>query len=75
MKEYNRLKTFIIAFLAFYFVAGLSTEVLLKNREKDLPPFFSWFLFDHVPNETGVTAYAVRIMEYHGEKLDPPVLF
>lgn len=75
MKEYQRLKIALIAFLIFYFVAGLSTEIFLPEKEKNLPPFFSWFLFDRVPNQNALNQYTLRLLEYEGKKLTPPVFF
>lgn len=74
-KDYVRLKIFLILFLIFYFVAGLSTEIFLPGKEKNLPPFFSWFLFDRVPNDKNLTEYKVRILEYNNKALNPPVFF
>jgi hypothetical protein len=73
MKEYNRLQKFIIGFLVFYFVAGLSTEYFLKGREKDIPMLFSWFLFIHTPNEKWSSRPAIRIIEQNSVIFDPPV--
>src|SRR3989338_3047370 len=75
MKEYKQLQKFIVIFLIFYFIAGLSTEVLLPGREKDIPMFFSWFLFDQTPNEKWSTEYAARILEFDGKIFNPPILF
>jgi hypothetical protein len=75
MEKYKQLQKFIVGFLVFYFVAGLSTEVILPGREKDVPFFFSWFLFSHTPNEKWSTQYTVRILEFDGKVIDPPVLF
>lgn len=73
MEKYKQLQKFIIGFLIFYFVAGLSTEVFLDGREKDFLPFFSWFLFSYTPPEHSSTQYTVRILEYDGKTFDPPV--
>ena len=67
------LKTSLLAFLAVYAIGGLATEVLLPGREKSAIPFFSWFLFAQVPNQMGV--FAIKIHEYRGLPLDPPVFF
>ncbi|OGI62788.1 hypothetical protein A2818_00895 [Candidatus Nomurabacteria bacterium RIFCSPHIGHO2_01_FULL_40_12] len=75
MKEYKQLQKFIIGFLIFYFIAGLSTEVFLPGREKDIPMFFSWFLFSHTPDEKSSSQYAVRILEFNDKTLNPPILF
>src|SRR3989344_4144271 len=75
MKEYKQLQKFIIVFLAFYFIAGLLTEVVLPGREKDFPMFFSWFLFSDTPDEKSSSQYAIRILEFNGKPLNPPVLF
>lgn len=73
MEKYKQLQKFIIGFLVFYFIAGLSTEVFLDGREKDYLPFFSWFLFSHTPPESSSTQFAVRILEFEGKTFDPPV--
>ncbi len=73
-KSYRILKNFIFTFLIFYFIAGLSTEILLPGRQKDIPPFFSWFLFNHIP-QSQASQQAVRILEYQGKTFDPPVYF
>ena len=73
MKEYKRLKFIIISLLLFYFYAGLSTEIFLPGREKDFPPFFSWFLFSHVPS-VATEKYAVLILEANGNIIEP-ILF
>jgi hypothetical protein len=75
MKSYNFLKYFIIAFLVFYFAAGLSTEVFLKGKQKEFIPLFSWFLFDHVPSERSNNRYAVLVLEFNGKKLSSPLLY
>lgn len=75
MKEYNALKNFIFFLIIFYFISGLSTEIFLSNRQKDFPPFFSWFLFDRVPNAQEIRKFSVLILEVNGKKITPPVLF
>jgi hypothetical protein len=75
MGGYNKLKVLIFAFLVVYFVGGLSTEVFLKGKQKEFIPFFSWFLFDYVPNEKRVNKYSVRISEYANKKINPPILY
>lgn len=73
MRNYTILKKFIIAFLVMYFIGGLFTEVLPAWRDKSMIPFYSWFLFDTVPNARQVPA--LRILEYRGNVLEPPPLF
>lgn len=72
MEKYKQLQKFIIGFLVFYFIAGLSTEFFLDGREKDYLPFFSWFLFSHTPDEKS-TQYTIRIIEFDGKTFNPPV--
>ena len=74
MVDYNFLKKFIIAFLIIYFIGGLSTLALPAWKDKKLIPLYSWFLFDKVPSEKR-TAHVVRILEYQGRILQPPLLF
>jgi hypothetical protein len=76
MTRYHLLRKFIFVLLVIYFVVGLSREFMLQTggREKELIPFFSWFLFEKVPGNTR-SQLAIRIVEYQGKKLDPPVLF
>ena len=74
MADYNLLKKLIIAFLIIYFIGGLSTLALPAWKDKKLIPLYSWFLFDRVPSEKRV-AHVVRILEYQGKILQPPLLF
>lgn len=69
MENYQFLKKFIFILLFLYFVLGIAAFPM--GNTKTLIPFFSWFLYIRVPNETNM--YAVRIYEYHGKKFDPPV--
>lgn len=66
------LKISLAAFLAVYASVGLATEIALPGHEKSAIPFFSWFLFTRVPNQMHI--YAVRVLEYEGRTLEPPVL-
>lgn len=75
MKEYNKLKFIVLFVIVFYFFAGLSTEIFLSGREKDFPPFFSWFLFDTVPNEKYTTKYTLLIVDVNGKLFNPPVFY
>lgn len=73
MKDLKSLKIFLISFLVVYFIVGLSTAALPAWKNKSITPFFSWFLFDKVPNK-GQTS-SVRILEYDGNVFEPPLLF
>lgn len=75
MNSYKRIKYFVIFSLVFYFVAGILTEVVLPNRQKNFLPFYSWFLFHKVPSETNRIAYGVLILEVNGKVLRKPLLF
>jgi hypothetical protein len=61
------LKRYIIAFLIIYFLGGLTTVVLPAWQDKSMIPFYSWFLFDNVPNERQMPA--LLILEYRGNIL------
>lgn len=71
--SHTALKAFILWSLAAYAVGGLATEILLPGREKGAIPFYSWFLFNLVPNHMQV--YAVEISEQNGRVFDPPLPF
>lgn len=73
MKSYATLKKFILALFILYFIGGLATEILPAWRDKSMIPFYSWFLFDTVPNKKHIAS--LRILEYRGKVLEPPVLF
>jgi hypothetical protein len=75
VSSYKSLKKIILLVLLFYFSAGLSTEIFMNGKEKDFPPFFSWFLFERVPNEKYSTKYVVNITQIGGEQFNPPVLY
>ena len=67
------LKTFLLAVLATYTIGGFLAEVLLGHATYRAIPFFSWSLFSLTPNR--VETYAVRIHEYQGQTLNPPLDF
>lgn len=71
--EYSLFKKLILFIIAFYFVCGLATEILPTGQEKSAVPFYSWFLFQWVPNKMRV--YGIRIYENGGKKVSAPVLF
>ena len=73
MGNYTTLKKFILAFFILYFVGGLATEVFPAWQDKSMIPFYSWFLFDRVPNDRSTSA--LRILEYRGTIVEPPLLF
>lgn len=73
MGNYTILKTFVLAFFIVYFVGGLATEILPPWKDKSMIPFYSWFLFDKVPNERHIPS--LRILEYEGNSVEPPLLF
>lgn len=73
MSDYSSYKRFILFIIVFYFAAGLATRLLPGSREKDIIPFYSWFLFDRVPN--GQRSYEIRIRKQNGKTISPPVLF
>jgi hypothetical protein len=67
IREYRRTRRTVAFFLAFYFIFGLGT-LLLPARE--IFPFFNWFLFSLVPQET--SHYDLILYEVDGKLLDPP---
>lgn len=72
--NYTLLKKLLIIFLVVYFIGGLATKALPAWKDKSIIPFYSWFLFDKVPNKDRTTS-AVRIIEYRGDIFQPPLLF
>ena len=70
MLSYNRLKIFIGGFLIVYFVIGFLTRYIPKG---EVFPFFSWKLFDSIPNTS--TEYGVLVSIYNGKSFQPPRLF
>jgi hypothetical protein len=75
-KALRPMKIFIASVLCVYFLVGLSTFSLFRTgRDKNVTPFFHWFLFALVPNENGETHYELRITAVHGSHLATPVLF
>jgi hypothetical protein len=68
IREYRRARRGITLFLAVYFIVGLGT-LLLPVRE--IFPFYNWFLFALVPQET-TTHYELILYEVNGQPLDPP---
>lgn len=73
--RYTGFKLLIAGLLISYFVIGLSTEIFLDGKEKNFPPFFSWFLFETVPNKNSKIEYTIRIVEYQGKTIEPPVFY
>lgn len=70
------LKIFIAAVLGIYFVLGLATYTLFGTGEdKNMIPFFHWFLFALVPNESAETQYELRITGVNGTPLPAPIPF
>jgi hypothetical protein len=70
MRSYRKLKRFLAGFLLFVFVGGLLT--LLVPRQ-EIYPIYSWFLFALTPNAK--TRYALQILEYQNQLLDPPLFY
>jgi hypothetical protein len=75
MEGYNRLKRLIIVLIVSYFIIGISTEVIFAEHGRAMPPFFSWFLFKHVPNEKYSTMSTIRILSARGRTFSPPMLY
>jgi hypothetical protein len=75
MNEYKRLKYFILGFLAFYLIAGYSTELMGHHYDKNIPPFFSWLLFTNVPLEHYSTLRTLRILSTESKIFNPPLLY
>lgn len=67
IREYRRARRGIAFFLAFYFIIGLGTLLLPKG---EIFPFFNWFLFSLVPQET--PHYDLILYEVNGKRLDQP---
>lgn len=67
--SYRFLKFFFAVALVIYFAGGLATS----GYQKEVYPFFSWFLFDQVPNEK--QDFTMRIISYGGQEYDPPLEF
>lgn len=72
-RNFIKLKRIIFCILILYFLLGLSTEIFLRQEEKIFPPFFSWFLFVDVPNETFSNESTILLLEVNGQKFSPPV--
>ena len=70
MRSYWKLKRFLAGFLLFVFAGGLLT--LLVPRQ-EIYPIYSWFLFALTPNAK--TRYALRILEYRNQPLNPPLFY
>ena len=70
LADHIRLKKFIAMYLLFYFAAGLVARGI---SGQEIFPFFSWFLFDKVPNIKH--KYMVRITNYKNEELKHPKFF
>jgi hypothetical protein len=67
---YRFLKYFFAIFIAVYFIGGLYTR---NTRAGEAYPFYSWFLFDQVPNEKN--DFTIRIVSYGGKTYNPPLEF
>jgi len=70
--SYNFLKIFLTSTILLYFYMGFYFSS--HTSEGEAYPFFSWFVFTRVPPQF-ITGYALKIVEYEGKKLDPPVFF
>jgi hypothetical protein len=69
--SYDNLKFLVFAFLAFYLSIGIGAR-FLSTQEEDFYPFFSWFLFSHVPQRIQ-SDFAVTILEVNGETFKTPI--
>ncbi len=65
------LKYATVLMLIGYALTGLWTRRLPEGERY---PFFSWFLFNRIP-QISETAYNIRILEAGGTPLQPPVTF
>ncbi|MEX2090534.1 MAG: hypothetical protein WD989_00140 [Candidatus Paceibacterota bacterium] len=68
--SYRFLKYFFAIILLVYFVGGLASR---NSAKGELYPFFSWFLFDQVPNEK--QNFTMRIISHGGQRHEPPLEF
>jgi len=71
MRSYCRLKTGLAGFLLFYLVMAMVGSATSPNKE--IFPFFSWFLFSAVPN-TGYH-YNVEILEHDRQTFSPAIAY
>lgn len=71
--SFSVLKILAFAFLALYFSVGVGAR-LLSTGEEDFYPFFSWFLFSHVPQRVG-NDFAINILKINGEVVKTPIPF
>lgn len=68
--SYNAIKIFLVTVIISYFYVAF--YVTSHVPEGEVYPFFSWFVFTRVPPESN-TEYTLKILEYEGRKLDPPI--
>lgn len=68
MRSYCRLKITLAGFFLAYLALALSG---LPNRDKEIFPFYSWFLFAAVPHAGN--HYEVRILKNGGQSFNPPI--
>lgn len=68
--SYNTLKVFVLGFLLVYFAGGLFTR---RFPKEEVYPFFSWSLFDRMPNSH--ITYTIRVHRYSQERFNPPKFF
>lgn len=63
----------MVAFLIGYTIVGFMTELRPPLKERELIPFFSWFLFHETPKE--VSRFALVLYEYNEQMITPPRLW
>lgn len=62
------LRRFLSGFIVAYFFLGMLS---LATPQREIFPFFSWFLFPFTPNPG--SSYHLLILEYGGKTVDPPL--
>ena len=71
--SYTVLQKCLLVFFIAYFSIGIGVH-FFYGGERKIYPFFSWFLFSHVPWRVE-TGFDIRIHRTGETRYDPPVLF